>query len=1240
MNNFLLIIASILVLVLTALFAIPPMIDWNDFRGAFEEEASRLLDRQVRVRGQVSVRILPIPYVSFEKVRIADAPGVPGSIAQAEQFKMWLSVPPLLRGIFEARQIELERPIIRMRTEPDGTGNWSKLRIQKSGLAYIPNDVALNSVRISDGTLLFESHRGLKITKLTKITGEMTAGSLQGPYKFIGTLPLGGVEHEARLSTARMDDAGEVRFSGSLRTAVASTTYSVNGTLFDLLGAARAEGRLISRARPQRGAGSHRELGYELGANIKLDALALRLNKIAISFQDKDRQQTLNGSAITSWRDGVVTETNLTARWLDLDAIAGTKPGEGPLQVVERLLTRGIEPLGAGVTSVNLRIDQANLAGTSVGDLKGRMLRRDGVTKIETLRASLPGRSALAIDGFVERRKSGLQFDGNVLLRSASFAELAQWVQLGMSKDSESTLATSFSLSGSLRVRPKSLELSDARMSLADAVAEGSISYRWTGRPALVVVADANALNLSSFGKNLLAPSRFAEFIGLTDEGKGTTSKQAAWQDGKDVAIRLRAGKISDGKHRFSDVDVDFGRVDDVATFTKFNATWEPGLKLALSGRLAGLSKDPRGTITGTITAANNEAGANLALLLGLANSDKVPESLTKGRTPLRVAMTAELGGSTPATTGGTGNPGSTGTKPRLSTIVADGTLGADHIRIDARTYGKIASWRQQPAHIQARLTGTDALATTARLLGQVARADGDKPSAVSQADGNGKPRPVAVVMTAIGTPAKGMKLFVRLAAGRFLSMDYTGELSIVPVAQRLTARWSGDLDVRNASARTLAMLAWPALRGHVTSAPVRGRIAVASAGGGVVSLKPRQLMIGGSRVGGDLKFVAETGSLAGELTLSSASIPTMAGLLLRRQPSSADEAADDGRQWTDTPFDFRHLAGINTDLDVKIRKLTMSDGHKDKLRSAAFKLVSGPSHIAIKGFSARLGKANLKATLNLEKSQAGLKVTAKLSGKRFPLRRWAPNLARAKRLAGTANFNFNLKGQSLSPRSLSSVITGSGEIKLAGATVPGMASQVVTVAARRVIDGELELEDLTQNLAEHMQTGAIELGRPTLKVRIADGTLAFPPIVFDQKQGGLRNATFVDLSRWRIDSQWTITPAPQPQPDAPEQTVALPSISLVYAGPLSRFGQIEPKFDLGDLERELIVRKMEANVARLERLRREDESRAQAERERQRQIEEARRRSIEEETKRRQWQPNPPGANVSGSQPPQVNRQ
>ena len=62
MNSVLLWIGGLLVAVLGLLFAAPYVIDWNAYRGVFEEEASRVLGRDVRVGGKVNLRLLPAPY--------------------------------------------------------------------------------------------------------------------------------------------------------------------------------------------------------------------------------------------------------------------------------------------------------------------------------------------------------------------------------------------------------------------------------------------------------------------------------------------------------------------------------------------------------------------------------------------------------------------------------------------------------------------------------------------------------------------------------------------------------------------------------------------------------------------------------------------------------------------------------------------------------------------------------------------------------------------------------------------------------------------------------------------------------------------------------------------------------------------------------------------------------------------------------------------------------------------------
>src|SRR6476619_8543329 len=73
MSNFFIAIGVFLITIIGALFAVPYMVDWNGYRTVFEEEATRLLGREVRVGGAVNLHLLPTPYFRFEKVRIADA---------------------------------------------------------------------------------------------------------------------------------------------------------------------------------------------------------------------------------------------------------------------------------------------------------------------------------------------------------------------------------------------------------------------------------------------------------------------------------------------------------------------------------------------------------------------------------------------------------------------------------------------------------------------------------------------------------------------------------------------------------------------------------------------------------------------------------------------------------------------------------------------------------------------------------------------------------------------------------------------------------------------------------------------------------------------------------------------------------------------------------------------------------------------------------------------------------------
>ena len=243
MNNVLLYIGGVLVAVLSALFAVPHFIDWNGYRGVFEEEVSRFVGREVRVGGAVNVRLLPSPYVRFEKIRVADATGGTGEpFFRADAFTLWLSVPPLLRGVLEANEVELKRPRLNLRADASGRGNWSTLGLSAGALPLVPAGVSLQAVRIIDGSIAIAT--GGAEMQLAGLEGELEAEALDGPFKFKGDMVWRGEQRQVRIATAKSDADGGLRLKTAVTAPRSGNSYVVDGRLSDLGGSPRFDGEV------------------------------------------------------------------------------------------------------------------------------------------------------------------------------------------------------------------------------------------------------------------------------------------------------------------------------------------------------------------------------------------------------------------------------------------------------------------------------------------------------------------------------------------------------------------------------------------------------------------------------------------------------------------------------------------------------------------------------------------------------------------------------------------------------------------------------------------------------------------------------------------------------------------------------------------------------------------------------------------------------------------------------------
>ena len=123
MNSFLLAFTAVLILVLSALFAAPLFIDWNDYRPVFETQASKILGRDVKVGGKVHLVLLPAPELRFDAVKVAgDHGSFDQPLLEARSIEAWLNIGALMRGAIEARKIAISEPVLRLALRDDGAG--------------------------------------------------------------------------------------------------------------------------------------------------------------------------------------------------------------------------------------------------------------------------------------------------------------------------------------------------------------------------------------------------------------------------------------------------------------------------------------------------------------------------------------------------------------------------------------------------------------------------------------------------------------------------------------------------------------------------------------------------------------------------------------------------------------------------------------------------------------------------------------------------------------------------------------------------------------------------------------------------------------------------------------------------------------------------------------------------------------------------------------------------------------
>jgi uncharacterized protein involved in outer membrane biogenesis len=1180
-NNLLIAIAVFVITVLGALIAVPHFIDWNSYRSAFEEEARNVLGREVQVDGDVKLYLLPTPYFRVEKVRIADTSATLSEhFFKTDSLSIKLSVAPLLRGVVEANEIELQRPVLRLALDGNGGWNWQGFAQALSSTGYVPASVALNSVRVVDGAIAFHDAEGVERARIDGVSGELSAPALEGPYRFRGTYTSGGAPREARISTAAPEADGKVPFRVALRHLDTGASYTLDARAVDLMGKARIEGDLVAQlpigAPPPGGVSrsaarseqepdiDRSETPLEAKAAFKADVAGATFSDLTLTFEQGDRPQIVNGSARAVWRNPVAIEMDLSSRWLDLDQLAGTAGGSGSVASVTKLVAwlRDLLP-GDGLTRMSVAIDQANLAGEAVGPVRLALARSGGKLEIKDLRAGLPGGGRGEVKGDLSVAGGAPAFKGTLGVRGTSAARFLAWAAgNGLSIDADGP----FEVRAAVALDGAQATVHDLTGALAGTLLKGSGRYKWSGRPELVVALDGPKIDARGLlPASLSLPDLFGALTGAAatqEEARRSPPRRAGWQGFQtDLELQLSAGQLVTAARTYRDfattVVMKGGNLKQLA----LKLAGDDGYNLQVEGKIDNLAAQPKGTLRGFVAAESADSIAPLAALLGIPAAFRPGESREQALAPLRLASTLTYGART----------------PRSADWVVDGEGNGAVIKINARFDGGAGGWRSGPADVTASVEASDA-AKLAALL-----SPGATPGARV-----GSPKPGRILVRASGVPSEGLNTVAAVEAGD-VALNYRGRLTLAEAG----ANADGDLEVRAADGTALAALAGlaPALR--VDGVPVSARLRLA-VNGDAIGMDKLALQIGSTKLSGRVALTSagERRRIDASLDTDELSVPLLLSPLVDRRygAASAAEAVLFGQSspWPDEPFNAGVLDAFEGQIRLTCRRLILTDGMSVAGVKASF--VLQPGRIEAKEIAGTALGGEVKVAVSVEKAPAGADVRGKLElgialeeipGPRPP------------RASGPMTATISFAGRGLTPRAVVSALQGEGSIAFRDARLPRLSPGAVAAAAEAALKAEAGklAPTLRQALAAGLASGALPTGNATFALEVADGQLRTKSLAIDAGDGRAIGSARLDLKTLKLDAQWRL------ETKAPESGAAgsagrpLPPVIVSYRSHLATLAGTEPQVDTTALEQELSARKIEQDMEELERLRRANEA-------------------------------------------------
>lgn len=584
MKKLLLGIVVLLVVLGGSVVFVPPMIDWNEYKGVIAEKAMAAAGRRLEIRGDINIELLPAPALVVGDVRVANIAGAADpDMMRLKSLAVRLALVPLLSGNVLVESVRLVEPVIHLETLADGRTNLAFDPPEKpvstpaqapagggrpaggAGPAAGspgagPPPVRVESFVIERGTLIYRDGRTGRRERMENLNARFAAASLSGPLDSSGSAVVRGVPLSFTVSTGTVVHGRTMPYTVEINVIPGEVKARLSGTLAGLGGTPRLKGKLAVT-----GADLKRFLGA-LGDGAALpDPLARSFTAKATLTASAERvgvdkiEVALDGIWATGKASlglGKKTEAKLALAFSRLDLDRLLKPPEAPPAAGKggakgrpakgagdrrsrtslKLAPRGRPAAAAKASpfalpkdldaSLNLSVEGLAYRGGLIRQIKLNAALANGEITINQFSAQLPGASDVALFGFVTADAGKPAFEGNLDLASNDLRGIFKWLGVTPPAVPPERLRK-FAFSGKVKADAASVGLSKVDLRVDGTRFKGAANIALRKRPSFGVSLSADRLNLDGYlARRAARPGGAKSATGKPAPGRSAPGKQ------------------------------------------------------------------------------------------------------------------------------------------------------------------------------------------------------------------------------------------------------------------------------------------------------------------------------------------------------------------------------------------------------------------------------------------------------------------------------------------------------------------------------------------------------------------------------------------------------------------------------------------------------------------------------------------------------------------------------------------